>query len=154
MVRRCSLSDADYEAVSTALTHVTVGTRTDRKRDLALLTVLAAYDDSGFMSARVLELLDYGNAGHLTAPQRAAVDRLWSQMPEARFDLITIHDCFRCHPNYGNDLRKQYRYILAEISESNLLSSLCSQIAGTVLPVNKIDPNMHLRVREAEYAIC
>lgn len=154
MVRRCSISDKHFSRASEALKAKTAGKRTDRKRDLALIHVMACANHSGFLSARVLELIDRENVGLLTPAEVTAVETLLDSLPNRSFDLLTIHDCFRCHPNYGNDLRQQYVNILADISASRMLASLCSQIAGKELAINKIDPNMHLHVRNAEYAIC
>jgi hypothetical protein len=35
---------------------------------------------------------------------------------------------FRCHPNYGNDLRQQYNQILSELTGADVLTSIVNQI--------------------------
>lgn len=45
---------------------------------------------------------------------------------------------FRCHPNYGNDLRRQYNHILADICDSTLLSDICSQVAQQEVKTRKV----------------
>jgi hypothetical protein len=53
-----------------------------------------------------------------------------------------VHDCFRVLPNYGNDLRRQYNLLLSQMAESNLLSSIVSQITGRKIQADKLDPSL------------
>ena len=62
-------------------------------------------------------------------------------------------DCFRVLPNYGNDLRRQYNRLLAEVAQSDLLSFLVSQIVKRRITVSKIDPNLHEDILEANYSL-
>lgn len=153
MVRRCSYNSNTILRVTAAVNAAKQGTSTHRKKDLDLLRQIDLVDDSGFMAVRILELVDIYNVGHLSHTQQQAIVGLMSSLPDFPFDLITIHDCFRCHPNYANDLREQYRIILADISNSKILSHIVSQLAGKEVPVHRIDPSMAYRVLHAEYAI-
>ena len=56
-------------------------------------------------------------------------------------------------PNYGNDLRRQYNRLLAEVAQSDLLSFLVSQIVKRRITVSKIDPNLHEDILEANYSL-
>jgi hypothetical protein len=47
------------------------------------------------------------------------------------YALYPIHDCFFSHPNYLNQVRQNYVDILAEISQTNLLESIISQLTGS-----------------------
>ncbi len=60
---------------------------------------------------------------------------------------------FRCLPSYGNDLRRQYNTILADIAESDLLSSIVSQICHRPIQVGKLDPNLAPDIRQANYSL-
>lgn len=60
---------------------------------------------------------------------------------------------FRCLPNYGNDLRKQYNIQLASIAKSNLLSFLISQILGRTVTIGKADPDLWKDVLHTNYAL-
>lgn len=58
-------------------------------------------------------------------------------LPEKPFTVISIHVCFRVHPNHGNDLRRQYNQILSEIAASDMLAFLVSQVTGTRIQVTR-----------------
>ena len=60
---------------------------------------------------------------------------------------------FRVLPNYGNDLRRQYNQLLAEVAKSELLSFLVSQIVKRRISVTKIDPKLHEDILEANYSL-
>ena len=62
-------------------------------------------------------------------------------------------DCFRCLPNYGNDLRKQYNLQLHLIAKSNMLSDLLSQLLGYKMHVPKLDPTLANDILKANYAL-
>ena len=59
---------------------------------------------------------------------------------------------FRCLPNYGNDVRMQYNQILHDISKSNLLEFLVSQITGRKITVQKMG-NFSDQILESNYAL-
>lgn len=59
---------------------------------------------------------------------------------------------FRVHPNYGNDLRRQYNRILYEIGRSDMLAYIASQISGEPVQVAKYG-RIGERVIEANYAL-
>lgn len=39
-------------------------------------------------------------------------------------------DCFKVHPNYGNDIREMYKLQLAKLCRSNFLNYWLKQIQG------------------------
>jgi Mitochondrial DNA-directed RNA polymerase len=125
-----------------------------RQLDIQLLRLLACYDATGFMSAAIFEVLDNDNFGHLDTTQRNALEELLYTLPENPFPVVCIHDCFKFHPNYGNDVRIQYKQILAELAASDILSNIASQITGRPINVNKLSSKLPQKILESEYAIC
>ena len=108
------------------------------------------YMDSGFMSSRILEFM---GSDHIDMLYSRTIQNLLYSLPKKAFELITIHDCFRCLPSYGNDLRRQYNQILYELAGSNLLKFLADQIAGTPQTINKggLVPS---QILQSNYSIC
>jgi hypothetical protein len=45
---------------------------------------------------------------------------------------------FRCHPNYGNDLRRQYNRIMADINDSTMLQDMAKQVAHKGIKTKKV----------------
>lgn len=152
MGRRCMYDPNRVKAVRRALKSDMFKKpgRTDRNQDKMVMLLWKHYVDSGFLSARILDYLDNENIIHTGTKE---IEALLDSMPAKPFELLTVHDCFRCLPNYGNDLRRQYNEILALIAESELLGFTVSQIVGRNVTVNKIDPGLSKDVREAQYAL-
>lgn len=88
MGRRCNFDRNQVEKIRLM---VSGGTRTDRKKDAALMRVLALADKHEFFSAVVLEYLDEQNYGLLTTAQCQKLQDLLSTMTK-RFELLAIHD--------------------------------------------------------------
>jgi hypothetical protein len=152
MYRRCSF-DADHMIELIELIMQSNYQRpysTTRAKDKLVQTLWAHYERTGFLSARILENLDAKNLGSV---DYSVILKLIKSMPVNPFQLIAIHDCFRVHPNYGNDLRQQYNNLLAELADSDLLSDIASQVAGYKIPVEK-KGKIAATIREADYALC
>ena len=113
-------------------------------------TLWAHYEKTGYLSARILNHLKASNAA-IVDP--APVWELIESLPEKPFKLLTVHDCFRCLPNYGNDLRMQYNRQLMEIARSDILSSIISQIIQRDVTIGKLDPKLHEKIMAANYAL-
>ena len=69
------------------------------------------------------------------------------------FECVHIHDAFGFHPNYGNQVRENYREILAEIADSDLLQDILSELYGYVQRITKDSYDLHKDILESEYAL-
>ncbi|MCA1800277.1 MAG: RNA polymerase subunit sigma, partial [Actinobacteria bacterium] len=74
-------------------------------------------------------------------------------LPKQPFELVSVHDCFRCHPNYGNDLRRQYNTIMADINDSTLLQSMAKQVAHSRIKTKKIGHIDRDAILNSEYML-
>ena len=156
MGRRCNYDWDQVHALSELFFQGArdLGCSTVRKKDLALLRILALHENTGFLSAVIFEYLDKDNAGHLGIKAKSDLCALIDKIPEKSFELVCIHDCFKFHANYGNDVRSQYIEILAELADSDILSSIASEIAGKQVPVTKLSVGLSAKILQSEYAIC
>jgi hypothetical protein len=150
ILRRCKFDPKIVGDIRQLVDRKAGGTRTGRSKDRMVQTLWNLYLNSGFLSSRILDYLDIDNLGLV---QNNIIKRLVDSYPAKPFDVMTIHDCFRCLPNYGNDLRIQYANILAEITDSRLLSWIISQITGRRVPVTKLDEWLGKDVRKTNYAL-
>lgn len=112
-------------------------------------TLLKRYEETNFMSARILHYIDEGNI-HLIP--REPLEELMSFLPKRPFEVIGIHDNFKCHPNYVEDVRKMYTYYLAKLNRSNFLDHWFKCIGMTDYDF-KIGESFYDEILETEYAL-
>lgn len=155
MVRRCDYDVMDVIRATEAA--VKAGTDTPdihatatSQQSKMVQTMWNHYRETGFLSARILP---YINEETIHRVARGPLLDLLLSTPQKPFKLLTVHDCFRCLPNYGNDLRKQYRQVLSELARSELCSSLFSQILKRKVTIGKMDPQMWKQVQDSNYAL-
>lgn len=70
------------------------------------------------------------------------------------FELVTIHDEFKAHPNNMNWVRWQYKEILADLADSFLLDDLFSQLHGTPGMFSKLSQTLGDKIRNSAYGLC
>lgn len=154
MVRRCSYNPTKvaeiYDLIAEDIGCYHAGTTSQDGKMVAKLK--AHYDETGYLSARILDHLDSSNIGHFTGEMNLLAD-LINSLPAKPFTVMPIHDCFRCLPHYANDLRRQYNLQLQMIAESELLSSIISQLIGRKVQIGKLDPTLAADIAESNYAL-
>ena len=93
-------------------------------------------------------VLDELSTEHLKAIQ-AVLTLMVSYTP---FEMLTIHDDYKCHPNNMNYVRDVYRNILADIVDSTLIESILNQLYGMEgnITKGKLDSDT---VRNSNYAL-
>lgn len=134
MGRRCQF---DPQTVTNVINLILDGANgTTGKSGPKVTELWDAYTRSGFLSVRILDYL-YEDTMGLVDPM--VIAKLIKTMPEKSFQLVTVHDCFRCHPNYGNDLRRQYNTILADINDSLLLADIANQVTQKPINARKVN---------------
>lgn len=153
MARRCMYDPAQIQKVQDIL-HGEHWERTwteeSRANAAKMVKILwSHYQESGYLSARILDYVDSTNLGDMGH----AIQDLIDSLPAKPFTLIAVHDCFRCLPQYANDLRYQYNLQLHLIAKSNLLGFLLSQILGRPIQVGKLDPSLSNDILNTNYAL-
>jgi hypothetical protein len=130
------------------------GQSTKRTKDVQLLRLIELSEITGFVSAVIFEYVDAANYGLLSGAMRSKLISLIDSMPATSFPLVCIHDCFKFHPNYGDDVRRQYKQILSELAGSNVLPAIASEITGRPITVKKASSTLPAMILASEYAIC
>lgn len=154
MVRRCTY-DPDWINLVKGILDDEITSRftTEKESQEAhrmVGTLWDHYQKCGYLSARILDYLD-SDTIHLT--DQTVIRELIDSLPEKPFQVITVHDCFRCLPNYGNDLRIQYNRQLYEIAKSNLLDFILSQLLNRPIITNKYDPTLTNDILSSNYSL-
>ncbi len=81
------------------------------------------------------------------------VDEMVLRAKKQGFELAHIHDAFTFQCKYGNKVRQNYKDILCEIADSDLLASILSDISGEKVEINKTIDNLSDYIKEAEYLL-
>jgi hypothetical protein len=122
----------------------------DNKDNRMVLKLWEHFQTTGFLSARIL---DHLKAENIDLVDRNEILKLIDSLPAKPFKVIAVHDCFRCLPNYMNDLREQYTRQLMLIAKSNLLTSILSQIIGKPVSIGKMNPDLWKQIMDSDYAL-
>lgn len=113
------------------------------------------YERSTLADARILDLLDQATVSSLSVDHLTKLQSIVEGMLQYKpFPIVTVHDEFKAHPNNVNWVRWQYREIMAEIADSNLLDDLLSQVYGTPGKFHKLSKDLGKLIRESEYGLC
>lgn len=119
-----------------------------------LLYYVIQYVRSGMADIVIAPYLDEDAVGCLSTEHLKALNQIIYSMLEYRpFEVITVHDEFKVHPNNANHLRQQYINIFAEIADSNLLDDLLSQVHGMPGHFQKLSTDLSTKIRGSNYAL-
>lgn len=93
--------------------------------------MITLYDRTGIADIRILDSLSIPDISALSKKHISALLRIIERSLEHEpFEIIAVHDEFTSHVNNMNYARNQYRHILADLAESNLLTDIFRQISG------------------------
>ena len=95
------------------------------------------------------------NNKHMCANLTHAVDAYIARelIRRCDFEVAHIHDSFVTHPNNARTMRRIFKEILADVSRSDLLESIFSQLKGTHMQVDKLCDDLYLDILQSEYAL-
>lgn len=151
MYRRCMFNKKTVDHVIEMIDNKEMACDVRENKNTNMVrTLWELYKESGFLSVRILDHLQYDN---LRLVDTDVIKKLIFTLPPKHFELVCVHDCFRCHPNYGNDLRRQYNTILADICESTILHSITSQVAKQNIKVKKVGKISREVILNANYTL-
>lgn len=113
------------------------------------------YNRSTVADAVILPYLNWDNTRALSTDHLKALAGIINGMLQYKpFPLVTVHDEFKAHANNINWVRWQYKEILAELADSNLLDDLLSQIMGVPGTFQKLSFNLSAQIRNSNYGLC
>ncbi len=76
-----------------------------------------------------------------------------SMLKHKPFEVVTVHDEFKCHANYMNHLRQHYINIFAELADSTTLDMILSGIYGKQGKYEKLSDDLSDLIRQCNYAL-
>lgn len=149
IARRCMYSQRRVDLIKEWLKNPNPSARVKNRNDRTLQKISAHAEKSGFLSARVLDLITEKNIGLVP---HEMLELLVYTLPPKPFQVISVHDCFRVLPNYANDLRLQYNMILSDMASADMLQFIINQIWKRQDPVTKAG-DIGVQVLSANYAL-
>ena len=112
------------------------------------------YNRTKMADVVIIPYINSSNVDQLSEPHVRSLFTILCSMVEHRpFEVVTIHDEFKCHANNMNHLRKHYIEIFAELAESIVLDDILSQLHGTPGTLTKLSPNLGAQIRKSNYAL-
>jgi hypothetical protein len=160
LIRRCSYDPTEIDNKRVYLVHEIHERSNSNRIDKSLMsenlkTMLSRWTDSKMVDLTILQYLDAFTVKFLSDQHLYALYNLLQNMVEnPPFQVLTIHDDFKCSPNNMNVLRFHYREILAELAESTILDDILSQMFGSKVQFPKLSTNLGDAIRESNYSIC
>ena len=152
LTRRCDYDKEQIMRVKVSLCAAEGGTPDMEDPDTQMVSTLwNHYLKTGLLSARIFDHLNEDSVSVIT--DRAVVWKLIYSLPKKPFKVMSIHDCFRVLPSYGNDVRKQYNLLLTELAKGKLLDHIISMVLGRPVALGKIDDDLWKDVVETNYAL-
>ena len=120
-----------------------------------LLYYKEQYDRSGMADIVIMDHLTWDNCKQLTSQHLRALQRILDSMvfKHKPFEVVTVHDDFKCHANNVNHLRAHYRDILAEMADSSMLDDLLSQVYQRAGTYAKKSTHLSNDIRQSNYAL-
>ncbi len=116
---------------------------------------VAQYERSSVADIVIMPYLNRENLKQLSNQHLAALAGIINGMLQYQpFELVTIHDEFKAHPNNINWVRWQYKEILADLADSYLLDDLLSQLHGKPGMFPKLSQTLGDKIRESAYGLC
>lgn len=131
-------------------------TQCDHPQDGSKLAYyLAQYERSGIADVVILPYILDGHQTQYLSTEHiegllSIIETMFQYEP---FEVVAIHDEFKCHPNNMNHLRQQYNHVLADIAESNLLGDVLGQLYNQEITYTKLSPDLGEVIRKANYAL-
>lgn len=148
--RRCDFDFKKVAEIRNLIRQGDCGLSDTTDDDKMVIQLWDHYQRSGYLSARIIDHLTEDNLGLVND---AAIIELLDSLPAKPFKVVSIHDCFRVLPHYGNDLRRQYNHQLMLIAKSNLLQDIVSQLVGRPVHLSKLDADLWKRIGQTNYAL-
>lgn len=122
----------------------------------SLAYYIEQYERTGMPSAVIFgELLGEYSVRYLSDAHLNSLIEIAQRMQTHKsFEVVTIHDEFKCSPVNMNALRQHYIDIFAQLAESNVLEDILSQIHGRPCRYTKLSDDLGDLIRNSSYALC
>ena len=152
--RRCNYDMSTVEAAVYWLTEALDNPVHIQKQDPAIAYYTNLYQASGIADVVIIDHLTATNVHHLSAQHIQDLLRILDGMLEYKpFEVVTIHDEFKCHPNNMNHLRQQYVNVLCDLADGKVLDLILSDLYGQPVQYKKLSEDLSHYIAQSNYAL-
>lgn len=147
LIRRCNYSIRDVKYAIKALTNLIYSTKESEYLD--------TWERTGMVDMTMITAKDIEIAGYPPEMRTKLLRMLEMCLTHKPFEIITIHDDFKCSPVNCNQMRRVYADILGDIVDSTLVDDLLNQLYQNDAVVQKHGNVKEIAaiVRQSNYGI-
>lgn len=158
MHRRCNYDREIVERAAGIVTAELIARTMGKKADPLegkIEYYVRQYGRSTVVSTVIFPYIDLDTVSMLETEHLEALNQIaYGMLQYQPFEIVTVHDEFKAHANNINWVRWQYKEILAELADSDLLDDIVSQIYDIPCQFNKLSNNLADLIRDSNYALC
>ena len=153
MTRRCNYDKEELLTVKDMLSKSLASPRNNQRTTVPMYEKL--FWKHGFASlACSSTMLASGINGYSDTFKVIMLELINDVLEYESFEMLQIHDEFKCHPNHVNRMREVYIGILAEIADSDMAQELVRQIRNDdTFVLEKLSEGLGDLIRKGEYPI-
>jgi len=153
MVRRCNYN-AEILAKSEKILHNVKLAQSGVTKNNSLNVFIERFSATNIIDSTILSHLTVENVKSLSQKHINGLKILIESMKKHKpFEIVTIHDEFKCHPNNLNHLRQHYLNLLCELSKSTVLDDIFSHLYGKKITYQKISSDLSKKITHSNYAL-
>lgn len=166
VITRCNYNKTSIDNYYNGVTR-----RLSDKDTIKVIALLNLFNNTKFLTARILKYVDASQLENLVESvidpklQRVFITQLHTLITTVNkyspFEVICVHDCFKCLPNDMNIVRYWYKEVIAQLMESDSLQYMISHLPNGTELYNKylatsksVMVQLASLVRESKYSIC
>ncbi len=113
------------------------------------------YERSGMADVVVLPYITEATVnGYSTKHLQKLRDIIGTMLCHKPFEVVTIHDEFKCHANNMNHLRQHYINIFCEMADATILDMIFTEIMGADVKYKKLSSDLSKYIAGSNYSLC
>lgn len=119
-----------------------------------LMSLQGLFDLFKQPSVVALEYIDESNVSHLSDKYRnTLIAKLTGLLNHERFEIINVHDSFKCLPNHVNAMKLKYNQLLRETYLGEWIYATLDKLTGSVVHRHPINMKTADEILLAQYSI-
>lgn len=108
-----------------------------------------------FVSLRGVEFITADTVLDFSLDYREELSQLIEEVLSGKaFEMLFIHDEFKAHPNYMNEVRENYMFIMAELADSRVGEEMIQQVRkDPTYRLQKLSTDLGTEIMKGEYQL-